>query len=569
MAVPEVIKCPRAAVVVLAVALTVALLGAGTARRDASAQERSERISGASRAETAAQVAHEAFPNGAQTAVLARQGSFPDALAGSALAGSLDAPILLTKRNRLSEPTAVALDDLGVDEAVLLGGEQAISSSVAAELETLDYAVSRQAGGGRSETAATIARRLSASIETVDGERVAFVANGGRYPDALVAGPVAYESVAPILLAGGDTLPEVTGEALSAIAPDKVFLLGGRSVLSEQVAEAVHARGIATDRIAGADRTATAAAFADFALGVAGFDAQDVLVARGDGFADALAAAPLAGSTTAPILLSQNPARAGDPLLSWTSDHASTIVTVRAIGGAQAVSAGLLQQLTRAAAGQGRPPAVPADTDRVIVDRVVDGDTIKVRASGAGSLPAGTSTIRLLEIDTPETKHPTEPVQCWGPEASAFAKQRFSTGETIWLQADEENTGTYGRYLRYAWTDEGFYNHDAVYLGYAEAVLYEPNDRYINALRAAEADAHANDRGMWGPPCNADAEPTPEPTPEPTAPSGGNDCAAGYDPCVPPPPPDLDCGDLNGPYQVTGSDPHRLDGDGDGIGCES
>lgn len=46
------------------------------------------------------------------------------------------------------------------------------------------------------------------------------------------------------------------------------------------------------------------------------------------------------------------------------------------------------------------------------------------------------------------------------------------------------------------------------------------------------------------------------------------DCEAGYDPCVPPYPPDLDCGDLGGPYTVTGSDPHGLDADRDGSGCE-
>jgi hypothetical protein len=48
----------------------------------------------------------------------------------------------------------------------------------------------------------------------------------------------------------------------------------------------------------------------------------------------------------------------------------------------------------------------------------------------------------------------------------------------------------------------------------------------------------------------------------------GDDCADGYDPCVPPYPPDVDCADLTGPYNVTGSDPHKLDPDGDGKACE-
>jgi len=45
-------------------------------------------------------------------------------------------------------------------------------------------------------------------------------------------------------------------------------------------------------------------------------------------------------------------------------------------------------------------------------------------------------------------------------------------------------------------------------------------------------------------------------------------CDPSYDPCVPPSPPDLNCPDLDGPYDVSGSDPHGLDGDDDGVGCE-
>ena len=58
------------------------------------------------------------------------------------------------------------------------------------------------------------------------------------------------------------------------------------------------------------------------------------------------------------------------------------------------------------------------------------------------------------------------------------------------------------------------------------------------------------------------------------APAGGGgaapaDCEPGYDPCVPPYPPDVDCPDVDGPVKVTGSDPHGLDGyDNDGVGCE-
>ena len=62
-------------------------------------------------------------------------------------------------------------------------------------------------------------------------------------------------------------------------------------------------------------------------------------------------------------------------------------------------------------------------------------------------------------------------------------------------------------------------------------------------------------------------EAVPPPAEEEAESSG--DCEPGYDPCVPPHPPDVDCPDLPGPVAVTGSDPHGLDADGDGEGCEN
>lgn len=118
------------------------------------------------------------------------------------------------------------------------------------------------------------------------------------------------------------------------------------------------------------------------------------------------------------------------------------------------------------------------------------------------------------------------------------------------------------------WTEDGtFFNKLAVRRGYARAVLYEPNDAHIQEMRAAEAKARAADRGMWGDPCNYDSPPA-QSTAEPES-KQRSACAPGYDPCVPPYPPDVNCDDVNGPITVTGNDPHGLDADGDGVACES
>jgi hypothetical protein len=87
---------------------------------------------------------------------------------------------------------------------------------------------------------------------------------------------------------------------------------------------------------------------------------------------------------------------------------------------------------------------------------------------------------------------------------------------------------------------------------------YDSRDGY--GLHPREPQYVAADHGSQNLRC-----PTPVTLVKP--PTGGN-CEPGYDPCVPVYPPDVDCADVGGPIVVTRSDPHGLDGEGDGIACE-
>ncbi|MDP8960323.1 MAG: thermonuclease family protein [Actinomycetota bacterium] len=237
------------------------------------------------------------------------------------------------------------------------------------------------------------------------------------------------------------------------------------------------------------------------------------------------------------------------------------------------------------------PHGVPAGAQAGVVERIVDGDTLWVRIDQPrGPLAAAaTHQIRVLEIDSPETKHPQRGVECWGPEATAFANHTLPVGSAVYLVADKEDRDRFGRFLRYLWNDRGaFYNEVAVRQGFARAVLYEPNDAYIDLMRAAEEEARAANRGMWGPPCNSDgspasasasaralapalSKPAPPPRRVPQSPAPPEGCDPNYGgACVPPHPPDLDCDDVaEKDFQSVGSDPHGLDGDKDGVACES
>lgn len=142
------------------------------------------------------------------------------------------------------------------------------------------------------------------------------------------------------------------------------------------------------------------------------------------------------------------------------------------------------------------PGDEPDDGGRqtVEVTRVIDGDTFEARGLGDGPVP-GRVDVRMLEIDT------VEEGQC-GYEA-ATDKLAALLGDKITVERDEELKDQYGRYLLYAWnSDDTFVNLQMVETGYAEATLYEPNDKYWGRINAADT----SDTYTPWPPCT-----TPEP----------------------------------------------------------
>lgn len=138
----------------------------------------------------------------------------------------------------------------------------------------------------------------------------------------------------------------------------------------------------------------------------------------------------------------------------------------------------------------------PTPTDRPVthsaqVVDVVDGDTIKVRLDGQ------TYTVRYIGIDTPETVHPSKPVQWMGPEASD-ANRRLVAGRTVRLEKDVSETDRYGRLLRYVWVGDTMVNAELVRQGYAQVSTYPPDVKYQKLFLELQADARAAGRGLWG-----------------------------------------------------------------------
>lgn len=126
------------------------------------------------------------------------------------------------------------------------------------------------------------------------------------------------------------------------------------------------------------------------------------------------------------------------------------------------------------------------------VVRVVDGDTIVV------NVDSEEQTVRLLNVDTPETKHPEKPVECLGLEATTYLEETLPPGTTVGLDFDVERLDQYGRTLAAVFTeDETLVNAEIARQGLGVAVLFEPNDKYYGAVKDAQAEAESQQRGFY------------------------------------------------------------------------
>jgi len=193
------------------------------------------------------------------------------------------------------------------------------------------------------------------------------------------------------------------------------------------------------------------------------------------------------------------------------------------------------------------------------VIKVIDGDTIKLENG---------EVVRYIGIDTPETVHPSKPVQCFGREASNKNKELVE-GKLVRLEKDITDRDKYGRLLRYVWVGDLFVNDYLVRQGYAYVYTYPPDVKYSEQFVQAQREARENNRGLWAVCLDQKAvEKKPSPPTEPTLPKGEIICSHNV----------YNCSDFStqaeaqSVFEYCGgvtNDIHRLDADKDGLACES
>jgi micrococcal nuclease len=124
------------------------------------------------------------------------------------------------------------------------------------------------------------------------------------------------------------------------------------------------------------------------------------------------------------------------------------------------------------------------------VTRVIDGDTIEVSIDGKKE------RVRYIGIDTPESVHPTQPVECYGTEATAF-NTSLVAGKYVRLESDITDRDRYGRLLRYVYHEGVMVNQQLVANGYAHLYTYPPDVAHVDILRRAQQEAREQMRGLW------------------------------------------------------------------------
>jgi endonuclease YncB( thermonuclease family) len=205
----------------------------------------------------------------------------------------------------------------------------------------------------------------------------------------------------------------------------------------------------------------------------------------------------------------------------------------------------------------------------VQVVRISDGDTLTISTG---------EKVRLLQIDTPEIS----PAECYGPEAhKALISLIGKSPITLESDSVSDDRDRFGRSLRYIKVGNVNLNLKLVEIGAATPYFYQgEKGKYSKQLLKAAKNAKAKKIGLWKMCPNTKLEPLKPATTGSTVASKASTtttspnakCDANYQGCIPQYPPDLDCTDIKrmglAPIRVIGTDVHKLDGDGDGIGCD-
>ncbi|MDR3602652.1 MAG: cell wall-binding repeat-containing protein [Desulfosporosinus sp.] len=303
------------------------------------------RLAGQDHYQTSVAIAESYNNNGdCNNVILASGDSFPDALSASILSKKMNAPILLVGSTVNSSSEAfnyISSHVSNTGTVYIMGGTGVIGPDFETKLASMGYSnIQRLGGTDRYDTNMLIVNDVNVSQGTP-----VFIASGENFPDALSISSFSGSKQYPTLLVGADYLPEKTKNYIQSEKPSAVYIVGGTSVVSQDIKSQINALvpGITVTRLAGDDRFGTnAAVLNEFSPAPA-----TIYLANGNDFPDVLAGSALAAKTGDPILLVDNQLSTLPPAVeAYLKKFSGSGIqpNVIALGGTDVVSSILCQQ---------------------------------------------------------------------------------------------------------------------------------------------------------------------------------------------------------------------------------
>ncbi|PKQ19447.1 MAG: hypothetical protein CVT66_10030 [Actinobacteria bacterium HGW-Actinobacteria-6] len=296
------------------------------------AVQASSEIAGTDRFGTAVAVSQEAFPDGADTIVIATGRNWPDALGGSSLAGALGGPILLADTNIIPSVVRAEITRLAPTSAIILGSTSSLGSGVESQLKALGVRTVQRLGGKDRYATAQLVAEETIGVMGPDWEGTVIVATGAGFADALAGSPIAAYTGWPIYLANPRGSAGAFAEKLAETGANEAVVLGGTSSVSSATFNALDSGlWLGATRLWGANRYETSAEIAEFGVSELGMSFDGVGITVGTNFPDGLAGGVLCGLQGSVMLLTD-----GSRLSPATEDtlwfHADEIYTVTYLG---------------------------------------------------------------------------------------------------------------------------------------------------------------------------------------------------------------------------------------------
>ncbi len=260
-----------------------------------------EKLVGKTRYQTAVQVSQAGWSK-ADTVLLVNGAAIADGLTATPLASAEDAPILLTRKDKLPSETAQEIQRLKAKKVILIGGTGVISDDVKKALTSKGLNVTRIGGKSRYDTSLLIAQQLDKLVDV----HTTYLAYGFGEPDALSIAAQSGQTKQPIILTEKKSVPKKTYQWLKAEALKSSYFIGGTTVVGPEIINEMNkitSQNVLNNRLSGKTRQVTNAQVIQAFY--KNSEMQSIMVAHSDTvkLVDALSAGPLAAKWKVPVLL--------------------------------------------------------------------------------------------------------------------------------------------------------------------------------------------------------------------------------------------------------------------------